>query len=88
MEYNRKTFIAPDDLHSFAAIQCKISPDKNGEQIASVRISDCHNSIKLWNKANDKDERLEFLQKLNNVIIELLMFHNYIEGFKEEPLPF
>jgi hypothetical protein len=65
--YNKKAFLAPDSILSMAAIHTKIK--KDGE--CSVRISDCKNSIKLWNDLNDNSQVLEILQKLDSLIENL-----------------
>lgn len=41
--YNDKIFIAPDSINSMSAIHCKIYEDGK----AIIRLSDCHNSIRL-----------------------------------------
>lgn len=65
--YNRKIFLAPDSIHSMAAIFTKIY--KSG--IAIIRISDCNKTIKLWNDLNDPEQVKEFLLKINNIQNEL-----------------
>lgn len=76
MEYNRKTFIAPESVDSMSAIHCKIY--KDGKAIA--RISDCHNSIRWHNQITDPDQKKEFLEKLDNTITELQNFKNHIKN--------
>lgn len=50
--YNHKRFLAPKSLLSMAVIHTKIKPC--GE--AQIRISDCNNTIKLWNDLNDQNQ--------------------------------
>lgn len=61
--YNKKMFLAPDSILSMAAIHTKIK--KNGE--CSIKISDCNNSIKLWNDLNDTNQVKEMLTKISNL---------------------
>lgn len=65
--YNSKKFLAPESITSMAAIHCKIK--KCGE--ITIRISDCNNSIKLWNKLENKSEISEFLQKMDSLLKEI-----------------
>lgn len=78
MNYNKKTFIAPNSIDSMSAIHCKIYDD--GKAIA--RLSDCHGSIRWHNQINDPEERKEFIEKLDKTINELLKFRNHIENGK------
>jgi hypothetical protein len=71
--YNKKTFLAPDSILSMAVIHTKIKPC--GE--AQIRISDCNNTIKLWNDLNDKDQVKEMLTKITNI-------QNALDEFKKE----
>lgn len=73
--YNQKTFLAPTSIRSMSAIHTKIK--ECGE--ASVVISDCRNSIKLWNDLNIKNEKVEMVEK-----VEMLI--NQLEHFKIELL--
>lgn len=73
--YNRKKFLAPDSILSMAAIHTKIKPD--GE--ASIRISDCNRSIKIWNDLNDKKQTKEMLLKLDSLISVLSDFRKEVE---------
>lgn len=70
--YNDKTFLAPDSINSMAAIHCKIKTDG----IAIVRISDCNNSIRLWNDLSNKKEVVEMMQKVNTLITTLKGFQS------------
>lgn len=56
-----------------AVIHTKIKPC--GE--AQIRISDCNNTIKLWNDLNDQNQVKEMLEKTDNIIQAL-------ESFREE----
>ncbi len=71
--YNSKIFLVPESINSMAAIFTKIY--KSG--IAIIRISDCNNTIKLWNDLNDPDEVVEMMTKITNV-------QNELEKFKQE----
>lgn len=62
-QYNKKAFLAPDSIRSMAAIHTKIK--HCGE--ASIVISDCRNSIKLWNDLNHPEEVQEMLLKIINL---------------------
>lgn len=73
--YNEKSFLAPNSIRSMSAIHTKIK--ECGE--ASVVISDCRNSIKLWNDLNIKLEKVEMIEK-----VEMLI--NQLEHFKIELL--
>jgi len=65
--YNRKIFLAPDSLLSMAAIHSKIKPC--GE--VQVRISDCNQTVKIWNDLNDPGQVKEFILKITNIQTEL-----------------
>ena len=73
--YSRKVFLAPDSILSMAAIHTKIK--KDGE--ASIRISDCNRSIKLWNDMNDKKQVTEMLVKIDSLINELSDFRKEVQ---------
>lgn len=75
VSYNRKKFLAPDSILSMAAIHTKIKPD--GE--ASIRISDCNRSIKIWNDLNDKKQTKEMLLKIDSLIGVLTSFREEVE---------
>lgn len=77
IQYNRKEFLAPTSIRSMAAVHCKIK--KNGE--ASIRISDCNHSIKIWNDMNSQEEALEMIEKINNLIDNLRELKREV-GFK------
>jgi hypothetical protein len=70
--YNKKEFLAPNCIKSMSAIHTKIYPDGTG----IIRISDCHNSIKIWNDIGDKKEVVEFVDKINTMINSLNDFRN------------
>ncbi|WP_445453129.1 hypothetical protein [Flavobacterium sp. 25HG05S-40] len=61
--FNKKRFIAPESLMSMAVIHTKIKPC--GE--VQIRISDCNNTIKIWNNLNDPDQVEEMLTKIVNL---------------------
>lgn len=73
IEYNHKVFIAPNSIRSMSVIHCKIK--ENGEGI--IRISDCNNSIRIWNDLNVLEEQVEIIEKINNIV-------NSLEHFKRE----
>lgn len=75
VSYNRKKFLAPDSILSMAAIHTKIKPD--GE--ASIRISDCNRSIKIWNDLNDKKQTKEMITKIESLITGLTEFKKEVE---------
>ena len=75
VSYNKKKFLAPDSILSMAAIHTKIK--HNGE--ASIRISDCNRSIKIWNDLNDKNQTKEMLLKLDSLISVLSDFRKEVE---------
>jgi len=74
--YNKKSFLAPDSIMSMAAIHCKIKDDG----IAMVRISDCNNTVRIWNDLNKKDEPKELYLKVKNLIFSLKEFQNELEN--------
>lgn len=73
--YNQKAFLAPNSINSMAAIHCKI--DDKG--IVKVTISDCNNSIRIWNDFNTKEGKVEIIEKLD-------MLTDQIHHFKAELL--
>jgi hypothetical protein len=73
--YNKKMFLAPDSINSMAAIHCKIKEDG----IAMIRISDCNNSIRIWNDFNSEKEKKEMLLKIEILQKHLLDFRQEIE---------
>jgi hypothetical protein len=75
VSYNKKSFLAPDSILSMAAIHTKIKPD--GE--ASIRISDCNRSIKIWNDLNDKKQCREMITKIESLITGLTEFKKEVE---------
>ena len=70
--FNQKRFLAPNSLLSMEVIHTKIKP--SGE--AQIRISDCNNTIKIWNDLNDKKEVEEMILKTENLINHLQEFRN------------
>ena len=73
--YNKKEFLAPRSINSMAAIFTKIHKDGT----AIIRISDCHNSIKLWNDLNDENQVHEMLQKANMLISMIVEFRDEVK---------
>ena len=78
--YNKKEFLLPNGEWSMAAFHAKIHEDG----IASLRISDCNRTIKLWNDFNNPMEALEMYNKLlalNKGIVDFAEFikENFIE---------
>lgn len=71
--YNQKTFLAPESIYSMSAIFTKIHSDG----IAIIRISDCNQTIKLWNDLNEPEQVVEMLTKITNI-------QNELEKFKQE----
>lgn len=61
--YNKKAFLAPDSIRSMAVIHTKILK----EGTAILRISDCNNSVRIWNDLNDKEEVKEMLKKTESL---------------------
>lgn len=57
-----------------AVIHTKIKPC--GE--AQIRISDCNNTIKIWNDLNDKKQIVEMLEKIDNLIEPLTQFREEV----------
>ena len=72
--YNVKSFLAPKCIKSMSAVHTKIYSDGT----AIVRISDCHQSIKIWNNLNDRHEVLEMAEKLTQLIDVLSQFEKEI----------
>lgn len=68
--YNQKAFLAPKSILSMAAIHAKIKPDGT----AIVRISDCNQSIRIWNDFNKKEEKIEMIEKVDMLINQLTHF--------------
>ena len=73
--YSKKCFLAPNSIRSMAAIHAKIKA--TGE--ASVRISDCNNSVKIWNNLNSKEEVQEMIEKLDMLIVQLMDFKEEVK---------
>jgi Ca2+-binding EF-hand superfamily protein len=76
VEYNDKTFLAPESINSMSAIHCKIYEDGKG----IIRISDCHNSIRLWNFVNTQEGAKEMLEKIYMLKRELIAFETMIKA--------
>jgi hypothetical protein len=70
--YNKKVFLAPDSILSMSAIHTKILSDGT----AILRISDCNNSVRIWNDLNDKDQVKEMVTKITSI-------QNTLEEFKK-----
>jgi hypothetical protein len=68
---NGKKFLAKDSINSMSAIHCKIVSDNTSDKRAVIRISDCHNSIKLHNDLNKPEEVQEFIEKIDVIRKEL-----------------
>ncbi|WP_445454074.1 hypothetical protein [Flavobacterium sp. 25HG05S-40] len=71
--YNKKGFLAPESITSMSAYFTKIY--KNG--MAIIRISDCNNTIKIWNDMNDKKQVEEMLTKIDTL-------QDALDRFKKE----
>lgn len=74
--YSRKTFLAPESIHSMSAIHCKIYDDGK----AIIRISDCHNSMRLWNFITEQEGKKEMLDKIYMLKQELIAFETQIKA--------
>ena len=68
--YNKKGFLAPNSIRSMAVVHTKILKDGT----AILRISDCNNSIRIWNDFNNPEEKKEMLSKVDNLIENLQAF--------------
>jgi hypothetical protein len=68
--YNQKAFLAPKSILSMAAIHAKIKPDGT----AIVRISDCNQSVRIWNDFNNREEKIEMIEKVDMLINQLTHF--------------
>lgn len=62
--YNKKKFLSSKSIHSMSAMHTKIYDDG----IAIIRISDCHNSIKIWNNINKPGEIKELIRKIDVMV--------------------
>jgi hypothetical protein len=74
--YNQKTFLAPMSINSLSAIHCKINQDG----IAKVTISDCNNSIRIWNDFNTNVGKEEMLEKVETLLIQIRDFKSEIQN--------
>lgn len=72
--YNQKAFLAPKSILSMAAIHAKIKDDGT----AIVRISDCNNSVRIWNDFNTKEGKLEMIEKVDMLLSQLIMFRTEV----------
>jgi hypothetical protein len=73
-KYSNKLFLSQNCSYSMSAILTSIERDG----IATIRISDCNRSIKLWNDLNEKEQATEMLEKINNIQNTLELFKNEI----------
>lgn len=74
--YNKKGFLAPNSINSMAAIHCKI----DGSGIAKVKISDCNNSIRLWNDFNTLEGKKEMIEKTDMLLEQIHLFRAEIQN--------
>lgn len=74
--YNKKSFLSPNSIYSMSAIHTKIYEDG----IAGIRLSDCQQTIKIWNDMNDGSQVVEMLEKIDNIQIVLEEFKNEIRA--------
>jgi len=72
--YNRKAFLSPNSIKSMSAMHTKIYDDGT----AIIRMSDCYNSIKIWNDLNDPQEVKDMLEKIDNITILLQEFRKQV----------
>lgn len=72
--YNQKVFLAPTSINSMAAIHAKIKP----EGIAILRISDCNQSVRIWNDCNTKEGKIEIVRKLDTLLDQVHQFRSEI----------
>lgn len=68
--YNKKMFLSAKSIRSMAAVHTKIMEDG----IAILRISDCNQSIRIWNNLNEKIEVEEMIVKVSNLMAVLSEF--------------
>lgn len=74
--YNQKVFLAPDSINSMSAIFTKIY--KNG--IAIIRISDCNQTIKLWNDLNEQNQVEEMIIKIETLEKQLGLMKKEVQS--------
>jgi hypothetical protein len=74
---NKKIFLAPTSIKSMAAAHAKIYSDKK-EYV--LRISDCHNTIKLWGKIDSEEDLIEGIEKLENLTTLAAELKQVLEG--------
>ena len=72
--YNQKAFLAPGSILSMAAIHTKIKDDG----IAILRISDCNQSVRIWNDFNTNEGKLEMIEKVDMLLEKLSQFKTEI----------
>jgi hypothetical protein len=72
--YNQKAFLAPDSILSMSVIHAKILADGTG----ILRISDCNNSIRIWNDFNTKEGKIEMIKKLDTIIDQVHQFRSEV----------
>lgn len=70
---NNKQFLCEDSMYSSSMIHTKLYPD----QRAMIRMSDCNNSIRLWNKFDTKEGQAEMFEKIDTII-------NHLTAFKQQ----
>jgi len=68
--YNQKSFLAPNSILSMAAIHAKIKDDGT----AILRISDCNNSVRIWNDFNTREGKIEMVEKLDMLVEQINYF--------------
>ena len=78
---NKKIFLLTNSITSMAAAHAKIYSDKK-EYV--LRVSDCHNSIKLWGKTDTEEGINEGIEKLENLISLAAELKQVLEGKKKQ----
>lgn len=78
---NKKIFLLPHSITSMAAAHAKIYSDKK-EYV--LRVSDCHNSIKLWGKTDTEEGLNEGIEKLENLISTAAELKQVLIGKKKQ----
>ncbi|MEO7977744.1 hypothetical protein [Flavobacterium sp.] len=68
--YSSKEFLSDESIMSMAAIHTKIK--ENGT--ALIRMSDCFNSISIWNDINLPEGRLEIIEKIDSLLSNITEF--------------
>jgi len=72
--YNEKAFLAPNSILSMAAIHTKIKADGT----AIIRISDCNQTVRIWNDFNTTAGKLEMVEKLDMLLDKIQQFKTEI----------